>query len=365
MAIGVEIRTFEGDFESLVELLRESWQADYGSDLRFHYSQEFLRWNLTGPGCDPELLIGAYHRGRIAGFCARLPRTLWACGAAHQAALGTFLTTGSRFRRQGIGKALVEESMTRLRERGYAGYLAYLQRRHASTPLYRGLAVPALPIHPAVRFYVRLLDGRGLAARWNAGPVLRVLASLADGGGLEGRDTPMVRSYERADLPQCLDLVNARRTRFAAARQWSEAELDWRLSGFARGRAYVYVREGRVRGFANFYAIGLSGKRWGAVRISDAEGEESLAFVDHLECGEMTFRERQALVSRALLEARAAGNTLAIVPTTEGRGKAALLLRDRFLLDIFTPPVVPHWIGLTPAALHLWPGNGGIYMDFL
>ncbi len=363
--MGVEIRTFDGDLKSLGVLLCESWRADYGSDLRFHYSDDFLRWTLNGPKCDPELQLGAYHEGRIVGFCARLPRTLWAHGATHEVALGTFLTTASQFRRRGVGKALVEESMNRLKARGYVGYFTYLQRSRASTPLYQSLSAPQVAVRPPVRFYVRFLDGRGLSARWHHGRLLRTVMALVSDREMDVPEAPMARRYRCADLVACVELLNARRTRFSVSQQWSEEELVWRLEGFPRSQAVVYEREGRAQGFVSFYSMELSGEKWGGARMKAAEREERVAFIDHLALDGLKFSERNALMALALFEARAAGNALAIVPSPEGRGSAALLLRNRFLLDVFTPPVVLHWIAFAKDSRSLCPRKGGICIDFL
>lgn len=363
--MGLEIRTFDGDFKSLGELLCESWRADYGSDLRFHYSDDFLRWTLSGPKCDPELQLAAYLEGKMVGFCARLPKTLWARGATHEVALGTFLTTGARFRRRGIGKGLVEESMNRLKARGYAGYFTYLQRSRASTPLYQNLSAPQLVVRPSLRFYFRFLDGRGLSARWHHGPLLRTVMSLLSDRETNAPEVPMARRYRCADLTACVELMNARRRRFPVCQQWSAKELDWRLEGFPRSQAVVYERDGRVQGFVSFYSTELSGDKWGGAHMKETEREERVALIDHLVLDGLRFPERNALMARVLFEARAAGNALAIVPSSEGRGLAALLLRHRFLLDVFTPPVVLHWIALTRDLQSLCPKRGGICFDFL
>ena len=60
----VEIRTFEGNFEEVQQLIRESWSEEY----RLKHNQpvmdyshiDFLRWNLNRPNSDPDLIIAAY-----------------------------------------------------------------------------------------------------------------------------------------------------------------------------------------------------------------------------------------------------------------------------------------------------------------
>src|SRR2546426_10786678 len=56
----ITVRTFAESYEKLSALLRDSWEEEYGDRFLVDYDPQFVRWVLSEPGNDPELLLGAY-----------------------------------------------------------------------------------------------------------------------------------------------------------------------------------------------------------------------------------------------------------------------------------------------------------------
>lgn len=359
----ITIKTFDGDIDALYALMRDAWSEDYRHQMRFDYSREFLRWNFKAPSSDPELLLGAYDGSHLIGFCARLPRDMSIGGQTTRAALGTFLTTHVYYRRKGVGKSLVESSVQRLREKGYAGYFYYLQRAHASTPLYRNLSLQQMVIVPNVRFYVKFLSPETLRRAWHLTWVesrfFQALQGIPRGESAAGR----VRSYTREDLQSCLQLLNGFDQVVAVARRWTEEELAWRLEGFPAAFTYLLEEQGQVRGLIHFYLTELCGDRWGWAKARAGFATEKAAFIDNMHLHGLDRHQRQALLSHALRHMKEAGCSVAVIPNVS-YFRIFPLIRSGFLLDMFTRPVDLYFTPVRPAdgGFRI---KGKLYLDFM
>jgi len=73
MAEGPSVEAFDGDLEALYGLIARSWDHDYRGTMRLEYSRDLLHWSMSGPTGDPDLLLGAYHGGRLVGSAPASP----------------------------------------------------------------------------------------------------------------------------------------------------------------------------------------------------------------------------------------------------------------------------------------------------
>ncbi len=331
------IKTFDGDVHALYKLMRDSWSEDYRHQIRFDYSTEFLTWNIEAPSSDPELLLGAYDGSQLVGFCARFPRNIFIDGQPTKAALGTFLTTHLHYRRKGIGKSLVASSIQRLKDKGYAGYFYYLQRAHASTPLYRDLAIQQILIVPKIRFYVKFLNPESLRRAWKMTWVENRFFQALKGIPRVKSAAGHIRSYTKEDLYSCLQLLNRFDQSVVVARRWTAEELAWRLEGFPAAFTYLLEDQGQVRGLIHFYLMGLCGNRWGWAEARAGFATEKVAFIDNMRLNGLKRNQQQALLSRALQHMKEAGCTVTVIPSVSC-SRIFPLVRSGFLLDMFTPP---------------------------
>jgi predicted N-acetyltransferase YhbS len=124
----VEVRTFDGDFEEVHQLIKASWSEEYRIKKRqpvMDYSSvEFLRWNLQRPNIDPDLIMAAYSKGKLVSFVAAIPLTLKYNDQILKGGVSSFFTTHVDFQRKGIAKTLAKDGLKRGVEKGYdLGYL--------------------------------------------------------------------------------------------------------------------------------------------------------------------------------------------------------------------------------------------------
>jgi GNAT superfamily N-acetyltransferase len=359
----ITIKTFDGDVDALYELIRDSWNEDYKDQIRFEHSREFLKWNIEAPFCDPDLLIGAYDGSDLVGFCGRFPRTLSISGQPIKAALGTFLTTHVKYRRQGIGEMVVESSVERLKEKGYDGYFYVLQKGHASTPLYQNLPIPQVLLVPRVRFYVKFLNADLLRRSWNMNwaqslfvQAVQAIPHVKSFGG-------SIRSYTKEDLHSCLQLLNGFQQFVPIARRWTAEELAWRLEGFPSAFTYLLEEQGEIKGLINFYLMELCGNRWGKAKARSGFVKEKIAFIDNIRLDKLNRNQKQALLSHALQKMKEAGYTMALIPSFACLEPIAFI-RNGFLLDIFTPPINLYWTVIQPR-VKIPDVKGRLYVDFM
>ena len=124
----VEIKTFKGDFEEVQQLINEAWSKEYRSKhnqpVMDYSSVEFLRWNLSRPNSDPDLIMAAYSGSKLVSFVAAIPLNLKFNDQRLKAGVSSFFTTHVDYQGKGIAKTLAKEGLKRGIEKGYdLGYI--------------------------------------------------------------------------------------------------------------------------------------------------------------------------------------------------------------------------------------------------
>ena len=93
----VEVRTFDGEFEEVHQLIKDSWSEEYrikhNQPVMDYSSVEFLRWNLRRPNSDPDLIMAAYSGSKLVSFVAGIPLSLMINDQKFKAGVSSFFTT--------------------------------------------------------------------------------------------------------------------------------------------------------------------------------------------------------------------------------------------------------------------------------
>jgi len=356
------VRVFDGDIDALYQLIDESWNRDYQDEMRFDYSRAFLRWNLESSLCDPDLFIGSYVGSKLVGFCARFPRIVSVAGKKAQLALGTFLTTHSDYRGRGIAKDVVTASVKTMKEKGYSGYFYYLQTGHGSVPLYDGLPIPSMLVLPKVRFYVKVLDVEAIRRCWDIGWFERLFLTAMKGIPSVNTRHGTICGYTPQNLSACTEFLNGISSLVPVARQWSSAELGFRLEDFDESFCYIYQAEGKIKGMMSGYMLDVRGRKWGRAVARSNETDQKAAFIDNIRLDPLGESEKRALIHHTLHEAKKSGCTLAMIPSSYSYDRLSLLCCG-FVPDPFTPPVGLYFTPLNEYSEDLH--NRRIYLDFM
>jgi predicted N-acetyltransferase YhbS len=124
----VEIKSFKGDFKEVQHLINGAWSEEYrlkhNQPVMEYSSVDFLRWNLSRPNSDPDLILAAYAGSKLVSFGAAMPLNLKFNDQVLRGAVISFLATHVDYQGQGIAKNLMREGLRRGVEKGYdLGYI--------------------------------------------------------------------------------------------------------------------------------------------------------------------------------------------------------------------------------------------------
>ena len=119
----VEIKTFNGDFKEVQELISSAWSDEYRSQhnqpVMDYSSIEFLRWNLNRTNIDPDLVIAAYDGSKLVSFVAAMPLNLKYRDQKLKGGVISFFTTHVAYQGKGLAKKLGREGLRRGIKKGY------------------------------------------------------------------------------------------------------------------------------------------------------------------------------------------------------------------------------------------------------
>ena len=107
---GIRLDTLvSGNDRAVYEAMQEAFQDHWNFTPRPY--DEWRSWNIEGPSFDPDLWLLAFDGDEIAGasLCAARPDAGWV----------NILGVRSRWRRRGLGQALLQESFRTLHRRGF------------------------------------------------------------------------------------------------------------------------------------------------------------------------------------------------------------------------------------------------------
>jgi hypothetical protein len=269
---------FNGDFDELEAVIRESWADNNEQPLNF--TSEFLASALAGSGCAFELAPAIYTGSRLTAFAAAFPRTVRWGERELRAALITFVTVARGSKGQGYGRLIWREMMDRTRRLGYDAAFHYCVEGDAMNrmmpELIQALELPCVRVF-RVPFMAHFLRPAGVIAVDVADEDATLIDTFMRAAGCVSRDVPF-------------------------ARTWSRAEAEWQCRGRYRALATAHT----------------AGNRYGAIAgyVLETGGAKPVgcAIIDDLLWDGLEEAERKRLLDAFLNRAAAAGAQMVVSP---------------------------------------------------
>lgn len=280
------LESFRGDFESLADVVKDSWGQNQNQSLL--YDEPFLRSAFAYPGTSFDLAPTIYIDGHPAAFVAGFPRTVRLDGRKQRLACITFWTTAAKFKGRGYGSRVWMEIIRRARDNGYDGTVNFCVEGAPTNAM-----VVACGERVNAEVY-RVFSTKYLARLLQPAPMTKTLA-IPPG---------VVDLFLRvaARVPESVPLV----------RVWSREEAEWQC----------------LRRTGALCAVHQEGSRFGVttgyvVEVIDREPTKVLLLEDLL-WGDLDAQERLTLLQQLLAKGAAAGAQMAVVPLM-GYAEAATL----------------------------------------
>ena len=267
--------SFRGDFESLAEVVKDSWAQNQNQSLL--YDEPFLRSAFAYPGTSFDLAPTIYIDGAPAAFVAGFPRTVRLNGRKQRLACITFWTTSARFKGRGFGSRVWVEILRRARDNGYDGAVNCCVDGAATNAM-----VVACGKSVNAEVY-RVFSAQYLARLLRPAPIAETMASP--------RVVDLFLELQ-ARLPESVPL----------ARLLSREEAEWQCVRRTGALCAVH-QEGARRGVATGYVVEVIDKDPTIVLL-----------VEDLLWGGLEAQERLALMQQLLAKGAAAGAKLAVAP---------------------------------------------------
>jgi len=275
----LEIRTYDGTIDDLVDFVNQVWSQAYANKMTFPYwNRAFFEWQFrSSVQADRRNLIAAYDGTQLAGVLLGTSypfrSTNGLRGNSHcQGSQWSWLSIPDQFHGRGIAKMLDEERITRQRSNGSKLIVSfrYIGSRHSraerphrdsrDNKFNRKIGFWARVIDPSrfARWHWQALDGwlSQLAA-----PLMRIPA--------ESSSDPQVRSFVESDLSQCVELCTAAHLPLALTIAWDHDSLRHQLCGSEVVQTLILEEQGAVTGFINFHLLPFHARTVEPVAIID------------------------------------------------------------------------------------------------
>lgn len=314
-----------GRLEHVAALMAVSWQEN--QELTLDYSVPFLASCYEYPGALPALALGLSRGDQLVAFKAGFPRRLSVLGQPRDLLLSTFLTVSPPFKRRGLGRFMLVETLRQARCAGYGGSLHFCPDGTPSNAIVLSaletVGAQALPLFD-IRYLVRFLKP----------PTRATSASPADPAVCAG-----LLSEAAASVAHSLPV----------ARLWNPATAEWQCGGRRGALTEVYETDGR-RGLVTGYVAD----------VADA-ARTSCLFVEDIFWGSLEAPEQDRLVTGLLARASTLAN-LAVIPIL-GYADLRAFARAGFRR---TPRLVHAYLGLWDAGdCRSIANSPAVYLDVL
>lgn len=304
----LEIRTFDGGPEELAALANRVWRESYAGRMPAPlWGERFLRRELLcNADGDRELIVAAYDGSQLVGVHPARPIRIRLRGQELSASWGSFLTVDPAWRRQGVARQMIEESIARHRARGAVANFGFLYirssrsmgpkfwlRESAGPRLVRKLGMWVRPIDHATVARFELYPAEAWGTR---------LLSLVHRGPLPPTNMEGIRLYRHGDLADCRTLWEDASRGADLAYLWDDDSLDRQLGFAGVGRTVVLVKGEQVAGLVNYTLLNILG------RIP-----MTVALVDGLALGALPWADRYRLLRAAINQISADGAKAVLV----------------------------------------------------
>ena len=126
----------------ICNVINTSWQHDYDIHGSKYYTKDYLECLLNHYHEKKPVVVGAFDKSKdiIVGINAALPRTISLGGKKHHCALSVFLSVLPDYRRSGIGRRLVESTLSGLDEQGIHLNFTYIDPRRTGLRTYKSIS---------------------------------------------------------------------------------------------------------------------------------------------------------------------------------------------------------------------------------
>ena len=308
----VEIRSFDGDFGEVHQLIKASWTEEYrlkhNQPVMDYSSVEFLRWNLDRPNNDPDLLLAAYSGSKLVSFGATIPLNLRFNDQKLKSALVSFLTTHVEYQGKGIAKTLMTEGLKRGIDKEYdLGYLVSDAGHHAVNlvkNLSKDLGLKFINFY-RFTFLAKPLDKDRVSQLANLPFHQRIFLPMvtAKFKKINTESTPFDLENDTATIYQMLrDSCPSD----ALCVDWSKDELSTNLKSNLSNT--FYLKSADKKAFINYYNINmLSGK------FSEVAHKNTI--VDYVCFDNMSINEKRKFVRDFCSSEKHNGSCSIVIPT--------------------------------------------------
>ena len=308
----VEIRTFDGDLQEVSDLIKASWAEDYQGSYKqpvMDFSSiEFLESNLRKHTSDPDILFGAYSRGKLVGFLGAFSYKFRYNDMVLRGVSGSFCTTHIDYKRQGIAKALIRESTLKGIKDGYDISCSVPDEGH---PIERALEnvsnemnVGFFKLH-RFTFLSKPLDKNKLLELAYLPLYQKIAVQLITKKA--GAAIRKAYGFEPTkDVKTICQMLNSSYKTNTLAVNWEE---DTHATQFRDriSNTLFFNRDGR-KGFINYYNIDLIGCR-SPVKV------HKTTMIDNVQFENMSFFEKHRFVSDFCTHQKEHGSCLINIPT--------------------------------------------------
>jgi hypothetical protein len=269
------LESFRGDFESLADVVKDSWGQNQNQSLL--YDEPFLRSAFAYPGTSFDLAPTIYVDGHAAAFVAGFPRTVRLAGRKQRLACVTFWTTAAKFKGRGYGSQVWMEIIRRLRDSGFDGAVNFCAEGAPTNAI-----VVACGERVGAQVY-RVFSAKYLARLLQ--PVQQSPTAVPPG---------VVDLFLRAAarVPESVPL----------ARVWSREEAEWQCLRRTGALCAVH-EEGSRLGVTTGYVL----------EVIDKSPTKAL-LVEDLLWGDLEAQEKLTLLQQLLAKGASAGAQIAVVP---------------------------------------------------
>jgi GNAT superfamily N-acetyltransferase len=309
----VEIRTFDGDLQEVSSLIKTSWSEDYQGVYKqpiMDYSAiEFLEWNLKRPNADPDLLLGAYHGGKLVAFVGGLPHQLRYNNKVFNSVANSFLTTHTDYKRKGIAKTLSREALRRGIDKGYEINTFVLDEGHAVEKILENLShemnIDFYKLH-RFTFLSKPLDKRKLLelADWPLYQKIGLQLFTKKSGA------PKQKVYEfdhEDDVTSICRMLNASYNANTLSVNWDEDTISTQLHNGISNT--LYLNRGGQRGLINYFTIDFIGCR-------STPAVHKMTMIENVRFGNINFLEKHRFVSDFCAIQKEHGSCIINIPTS-------------------------------------------------
>jgi Myristoyl-CoA:protein N-myristoyltransferase, N-terminal domain len=309
----VELRTYDGDFEEVHQLIKASWSEEYrirhNQPVMDYSSVEFLRWNLNRPNIDPDFIMAAYSNGKLASFFSAIPLTLKYNDQILKGSLASFLTAHVDFRGKKFGKILIKDlGFKHLIEEGYDLGYAIVDAGHRSINMIKYISrhykLKLINFHkftylakPLDKKKVSQLADLPLYQRLSL-PIITTKSKKMNIDSYQfdpDNDTPIIHKMIREASPPdalCVD--------------WTQDELLYNLKSNLSNTFYLNL--GDKKAFINYFNINILSAKSSKVAYKST-------VIDYVCFNNMAIKEKRKFVRDFCAFEKQNGSCMIVIPT--------------------------------------------------